>query len=172
MLTITMMLTIWCWCWFILWRLLLSKIRWNVSLVPVFQVYHHCHSLFRQNSDINKLNISFSTIIHTWVTISYCKYNCSVCNNCGILHVKVLDVQNEFPKNNNARRNGSLSFYILLQEVDLWPLYWWADTKRKQQFPWNKRYNWVWSLGQKKSCKFSQVIISGYDNIKRQQLCP
>ena len=64
MLTITMMLTIWCWCWFILWRLLLSKIRWNVSLVPVFQVYHHCRSLFRQQSDINSTSASAPLSIH------------------------------------------------------------------------------------------------------------
>ena len=106
---------------------------------------------------------SFFQAIKSQLKHMICFYhNCSICNNCGILHIKVLDVQDKLPKNNNARRNGSLPFNFLLQEMDLWSLYWWADTKRKQQFPWNKRKDFVWSLVQKQSCTFSQVIISRF----------
>ena len=84
--------------------------------------------------------------------------NFSLCNNRGLLNIKVLKVQNQLPKDNKTRRIGSLSINLFLQEMDLWQLHRWADSQRECYFRKCTRAGGIRGLGKAQSHLFPQVF--------------
>ena len=104
-----------------------------------------------------KVRCAFGNVSSGRVRISSIQ-NFSLCNNRGLLNIKVLKVQNQLPKDNKTRRIGSLSINLFLQEMDLWQLHRWADSQRECYFRKCTRAGGIRGLGKAQSHLFPQVL--------------